>query len=204
MTAGDAYRLEVGGGARLRADIIDVYVFRRGVPSERDTDGRLQTEFLQLLRRGAPLDGTWQPVMGHVERGESSVACALRELREEVGLAHADPRFLGLYALEQVHPFYLAAIDSIVLSPRFCAEVSRDWAPRLNDEHSDHRWVVQGDAPLRFMWPGQVASCRELIQHVLRPQSLSYAPSWVRVNGLGDSPRPTPRYPGPGTGPRAP
>lgn len=159
MGGPDGYRPNAAGGPRLRADIVDVYIFRRK---------RGALEFLQLLRASEPLIHTWHPVMGHVEKGETAVACAIRELGEEVGLHTDRTELLGLWALEQVHPYYVAEIDQIVLSPRFAAEVKPRWEPRLNDEHAKARWVKRSEVAKKFMWPGQVAACREIENLVSR------------------------------------
>ncbi len=183
MSGRAGYRPEPRGGPRVRTDVVDVYVFRstaRGTKRQTDRGkrkpakaGAETVEFLQLLRAGDPLGGTWQPVMGHVEPGETAVACALRELSEEIGLAASDPAFLGLWALEQVHPFYLAALDAIVLSPRLAAQVAPVWRPRLNHEHTDHRWVSASQIAKRFMWPGQIAACREVLACIVPLDSLA-------------------------------
>jgi len=153
------FRQAPGGGARLRADIVDVYIVRR-VPGMLRAEHQLQV--LQLLRADDPLRGTWQPVMGHAEPGEAADAAARRELHEEVGLRPSDPALLGLWALEQVHPFYVSAVDAVVLSPRFVALVSPGWQPRVELEHSAARWVSLADASAWFMWPGQIAACAEI------------------------------------------
>lgn len=145
----------------IRADVVDVYIFRRAT----DT-----VEFLQLLRADDPLRDTWHPIMGHVNEGETAVQTALRELHEEVGLLPADPSFLNMWALEQTHPFYLARLDCICLSPRFTIEVARSWQPRLNEEHSAARW---SSAPASFVWPGQRAAAREVLESILAPDSLA-------------------------------
>ncbi|MFN7020657.1 MAG: NUDIX domain-containing protein [Phycisphaerales bacterium] len=182
------HRLTPAGGPRLRTDVVDVYIYQRSsrppaglvhaappARSSMDSDSagasspaRERVYFLQLLRAGPPLANTWHPVMGHVESGETAVACALRELREEVGLT----RPLALHALEQVHPFFIAELDSIVLSPRFAAEVAPGWEPALDAEHTAFRWVAAGDAPSMFVWPGQLAACREVLDWVLPAGSL--------------------------------
>jgi 8-oxo-dGTP diphosphatase len=47
------------------------------------------------LRRGAHGPGTWSFPGGHLDRGESAEACALRELYEETGLEAANPRLVA-------------------------------------------------------------------------------------------------------------
>ncbi len=145
----------------LRADLVDVYLFRRS-PA---------VELLQLRRTEGTLAGTWQPIMGHIEPGETAAACAVRELSEEVGLRAGDPALLGLWALQGVHPYYLPARDAIMLSPRFAAEVRPDWSPTLNDEHDAFRWIGAGAVRERFVWPGQWAAIDELLEWLLRPGS---------------------------------
>ncbi|MEC9373457.1 MAG: NUDIX domain-containing protein [Planctomycetota bacterium] len=167
MTPSDGYRRAPRGGPAIRSDIVDVYVFR--APDDDPT----AVEFLQVLRNGPPLDHTWQPVMGHVEEGETAVHAAVREAAEEIGLRAGEPHWLAMWALEQVHPYYLADLDCIVMSPRFAVRVAPGFKPALNDEHADHRWVPIGGVPTHFMWPGQKAACREIIEELLRPGSLA-------------------------------
>jgi dATP pyrophosphohydrolase len=147
----------------LRTDVVDVYVARRGA---------LGLEFLQLLRAQEPLAKTWQPVMGHVEANEHGVQAAKREMKEEVGLACGDGHVLAMYALEQVHPFYIAELDCVMLSPRFVVEVAAGWSPSQqvllqSTEHTEHRWVQESRAADCFMWPGQRAALQE-VGRVLR------------------------------------
>jgi dATP pyrophosphohydrolase len=162
----------------VRTDVVDVYVFRAGEEG---------VEFLQLLRASDPLGQTWQPIMGHIEPGETAVQTVLRELREEVGLDAAASDCVGLWALEQVHPFYIAAIDSIVMSPRFACEVGAGWSPRLNEEHSAWRWV--GDARA-FMWPGQKRCVEEILEEIVRGDSLARERLRVALGRIDDCLRP--------------
>lgn len=153
-------------GVELRSDIVDVYVFRRS---------RSGAEFLQMLRSEEPMKGTWHPIMGHMHEGETAVATALRELNEETGM-RVDVESLGVWALEQVHPFFIARMNCIVLSPRFVVEVGQGWEPVLNEEHEAARWVsvdgVTGAGSEAFVWPGQRASVREVMEHIVRGGSL--------------------------------
>ncbi len=157
---------------RVRADIVDLYVLRPRAGAGAAAIVGAGYEALQLRRARQPLLGTWQPVMGHIEPGETAVAAAAREAREEVALDLTDRATVqGFWQLEQVHPFFIAASDEIVLSPRFLALVSRDWTPRLNDEHDAWRWTGLDNAPRAFSWPGQLASLREA-EALLAPGSL--------------------------------
>lgn len=164
-----------GAGLAVRTDVVEVHVFRRG--NGQESEG---AELLLLRRAKQPLIGTWHPVLGHIESGETAVAAAMRELREEVGLTRADPGWLGLYALEQVHPFYIAALDQIVMTPRFAAEVGSAFTPRLNHEHDSHRWVRAEGAAREMMWPGQRAAVREIAEHLLAKESAARA--WLRID----------------------
>ncbi len=146
--------------AQVRTDVVDVYVVRVH---------NAATEFLQLRRAEEPLRGTWQPIMGHVDSGESSLAAALREMLEEVGLERRDT--LAMWALEQVHPYYIARLDAVMLTPRFAALVPDSWTPRLNAEHDDTRWVTCAEVETNFVWPGQRACCAEIASLVEHPDS---------------------------------
>lgn len=161
-----------GVGPRVRTDVIDVYIFRR-------VEHRV--EFLQLRRVGEPLSCTWQPVMGHVHGRETAVETAIRELHEEVGIdlragpavATDTPGALGLWALDQVHPFFIARLNVIVMSPRFACEVAAPWEPTLNAEHDAARWVDTQDVPWAFMWPGQMGAIDEILRCIVPEESLS-------------------------------
>lgn len=152
------YRLVPLGGPSIRTDIIDVYIVRRREPSK--------IEFLQMRRASAPLLGTWHPIMGHVEAGETAVQAAIRELNEEAGLAITHPAVHGFWALEQTHPFFVHEINAIVISPRFAVEVDGSWEPTRNEENNDQRWI---DDPRLFLWPGQRSAANEVIELLRHP-----------------------------------
>src|SRR4051812_31319840 len=96
-------------------------------------------EFLQVLRvRGKYMGETWQLVTGGIDDGETAWQAALRELQEETGLVPFE-----FYQVDVMNTFYLAATDTISMSPMFCAMVAADANVTLNHEHTDFRWVAR-------------------------------------------------------------
>lgn len=152
-------------GPRLRADVVDVYIVRGHRPASPAADS---PQLLLLKRDKPPLLHTWHPVMGHIEPGERAWQAAAREALEETALDVWKPPCAGFFALEQVHPFYIASLDCLVLSPRFLALVDHPWEPTLNHEHSAARWVPLDRAHQHLTWPGQRATLAEIL-HALTP-----------------------------------
>lgn len=123
-----------------RVAYIDVYVMR----------GRGDALEVLLLRRARDRTrgGTWEGVHGRIDAGESPVAAARRELREEIGCAP-----LALYNLSRVEQFYLHASDEVVVIPVFVAFVAPDSVIQLSDEHDTLLWLAPAEAGRRCTWP---------------------------------------------------
>lgn len=125
-----------------------------------------------LLRRtpGRKLPGAWQVVHGHVERGETSVDAALRELVEETGLAAK-----SLWAVDYVERVFDPRRDEIRLVPCFAALVEGDVT--LSKEHDAAEWLAAAQAAKRFTFENQRAALAALHRDVGRVLARGGEPS---------------------------
>ncbi len=117
-------------------------------------------EFLQLRRVATDfMGGTYQTIRGGIDAGESGVAAALREMREESGFTPVE-----FYRLGSVESFYIPADDAIWHAAAFCAIVEKFAEPTLDDEHDAVRWVAAEQTDSAFMWSSE----RPLIEEIKR------------------------------------
>ena len=96
-----------------------VYLLRPAPDSPRDRDGAASAStqvLLQLRRNTGYMDGHWAcGASGHVEAAESVVETALRETREELGLAAAAADLNPLTAMHRSNDLGGAALEQRVL-----------------------------------------------------------------------------------------
>jgi len=100
----------------------------------------------------------WEPVHGHIEPGETPEQAAIRELREEAGLAPD-----RLYVV-RVSPFYVRRTRTLQLAVVFAAFVDRDADVTIGEEHQRFEWLSVDDALTRFAFPGERVSLREIVE----------------------------------------
>jgi 8-oxo-dGTP pyrophosphatase MutT (NUDIX family) len=103
----------------------------------------------------------WETVHGRIEPGESPEQAAVREVREETGLA-----VQRLYNVI-VQPFYLHTLATVELAVVFAAFVTRADTVTLGEEHMRYEWLTPDAAHERFVWPRERQALRDVL-HLLQ------------------------------------
>jgi 8-oxo-dGTP pyrophosphatase MutT (NUDIX family) len=131
----------------VRPDLAGCWLFRLG-PS-----GALQ---ILLIRRSPDraFPGLWQCVTGRIEPGERIADAALREVREETGLARTDLELV--LDTDIVNTFHSARHDALLVEAVFAARVRPDAEVVLSDEHDALRWCSPAEARGLVVWPAYV------------------------------------------------
>jgi len=136
--------------ATVVAGTVDVFVLARDGDDWR----------VLVLQRGGDTrcPGSWETVHGHIDAGEEPEDAALRELREETGLAAQ-----RLYSV-RVQPIYIVKTHTVHLGVGFAAIVSVNARVTLGTEHAAHEWLSPDEALRRYAWPSERAGLREALE----------------------------------------
>jgi dATP pyrophosphohydrolase len=134
----------------IASSFVEVIVFRQ-------RGARLEILLVQRAAHEQLYPGLWQFVTGTIHDGESAVAAAWREVREETGLP-----IRALWVVPGINGFYGARSDTVHLTPQFAAEVNPASDVVLSAEHQDARWLVPDEARRCVAWPGD----RRLIDYL--------------------------------------
>jgi 8-oxo-dGTP pyrophosphatase MutT (NUDIX family) len=101
---------------------------------------------------------SWETVHGHIEPGEEPEQAAVREVREESGLAVE-----RLYNV-RVQPFYLHKLHVVQLAIVFAAFVGEGVDVVTGSEHQRAEWLTVTEALQRFSFPSERTSLREIVE----------------------------------------
>lgn len=140
--------------ANLKVRVVDCYIYH-----QKDKE----LKFLLLKRNKNKLyEHLWQGVAGKIEKDEKAWETAVRELKEETGLA---PK--KMFVADHVSRFYEKHKDRMNLVPVFGIEVdSKDVT--LSDEHIDYKWLDFEEAFDTLIWNGQKQGLKTVYNMLLK------------------------------------
>ena len=104
----------------------------------------------------------WQIVTGSIEKGETAVQGALRELKEETG--YTPQRF---WIVPFVNTFYAVRTDTLNHTVIFAAQVAQNTNPVLSDEHYQFGWYPIEKAKKMCVWPGQTKALQIVHEYIV-------------------------------------
>lgn len=94
--------------------------------------------------------GIFQFITGSIDKGETAIEVALREIYEEIQIS---PK--NFWSVPLVNSYYVQKIDTVNLSPVFLAEVQENMLPVLSAEHQSYEWLVFEEALKCLTWHNQ-------------------------------------------------
>ena len=163
-----------GDAFRLRDDLDAILARRSGRPRSFPAMAQIEVGTIDVfvvrpltagwrvlaLQRGqhARCPGAWEPVHGHIDPGEQPEEAAVRELREETGLVAE-----RLYIV-RVQPFYIRATRTLQLAVVFATFVAEPANVVIGTEHVRAEWLTVDEALVRYGFPGERASLREVAE----------------------------------------
>ncbi|MDP9350925.1 MAG: NUDIX domain-containing protein [Chloroflexota bacterium] len=153
----------------ISSGVIDVYPF---------TVANARPQYLTLLRTpGLALGNTWQAVHGRIEKRESAVQAAARELTSQTSL-RADV----LWNIDYVNTFYSPEEDAIYLVPSIGALITDDREIELTPDHVNWEWTSIEAVMRRFLWIGQRIAVQTLHDEIAVPLATEKGPNpYLRI-----------------------
>ena len=133
----------------LVVGVVDVFIVRH--------DGRGLRVLVLRRAEGVRCTGAWEVVHGRLEAGERPEEAAVREVREETGLA-----IERLYNLT-CQPFYLHRLSTVQMAVVFVAFVG-DGEVTLGPEHDQSEWLAPDEAMAVLSWPRSISALRDAVQ----------------------------------------
>lgn len=135
----------------IKSFCVSVFVCRESVTS---------MDVLLIKRNEGYIGGTWQMVSGSLEKGETAVQAALRELWEETRLT--PDRF---YSANHTQQFYEVNQNYVNLVPVFVAFIESQKEIILSHEHTDYKWVPYDEVYKYVVFPDQAESAEYIFKH---------------------------------------
>lgn len=139
---------------------VDVYVYHYDPPEP------MQVLLLKRTEKGE-LAGSFQPVSGKIEEGESICHAFQRQVELKVGAKPVD-----LHKLDVVNTFYDEHYDTVMFVPCAAARIELMQVQINPKYHTEARWVTVAEATALLDWSVQRRCVEDLERQVTGPQGI--------------------------------
>lgn len=122
--------------SKVSSDYIQLHIIIQSNSNQNE-----EYEYLVLQRNDKTkiYPNIWQVITGTIEKGETAIQTAIRELKEETGLTP-----VKMWALPMLAQFYERYSDTVQFSPTFCVLVNTKDVT-ISNEHIDFKWLNSED-----------------------------------------------------------
>ncbi|HOM05873.1 MAG TPA: NUDIX domain-containing protein [Candidatus Kapabacteria bacterium] len=117
---------------------------------------------LKRNENAKPYPNVWQVVTGRIEKYETPIETAIREVFEETGIVP-----VKLWNLPYLASFYNYRENEINFSPVFVFEVYEEAKVNISEEHSDYKWIALCDISKYVMFPSHVIASEYIEKYIL-------------------------------------
>ncbi|WBW96941.1 NUDIX hydrolase [Oceanirhabdus sp. W0125-5] len=117
-----------------------------------------------ILKRIPEKSGYWQPPCGGVNKGESPIDAARRELFEETGIVHKESIIDLDYSFTYRESKNGVMMDMMDIC--FAAEVGEITKVELSHEHEEYSWCTETEARQYLKWEHNVKALDKLVDLV--------------------------------------
>lgn len=124
-----------------------------------------------LLKRASHLKtypNIWQVITGTIEKGETALNCALREIEEETGIIARD-----IWTIPYITQFFDSKRDLIHSSPVFGVIVQSNIEINISDEHQDFLWLSITEAEDKLVLPTHIEAMKIFNRYTLQQKDKS-------------------------------
>jgi dihydroneopterin triphosphate diphosphatase len=116
----------------------------------------------------------WCCIGGSLEQGEQAWEAALREVKEETGITK-----LALYSSNTFDQIYSPVENYLYIAPVFVGFIEENQGVRLNNEHSDYKWLSFEEAKKFVTLPGNDEVLTFIEKHFIKKKPTE----WLRIRG---------------------
>lgn len=128
-----------------------------------DKKGAIKFLVLQRSLDKLPYPGLWQVVTGKIDKDETALNAAIREVKEETGL---DP--VNVWTLPYVSIYFNAVKDKIQSSPVFGFLVKNDVDVVISKEHQAFKWLSYSQSLKFLLLPSHKKGMKIFLDYVLK------------------------------------